>query len=206
MNTEMINYTMTAMNVAQHDWTSLYMKMWAEGVIVDGREVKNTEDLKWLIEDVLYMGNVARIDVKKSRNKNGAIVRSAFIHFHMWDSNYGKFVRDSINHKGKYVVNMSNKTQEPFQNTNYNGNPYFAFYKNINPIQESSNEEMNKEQLVARCVNLEKALEEKTQEVTNFINNERSKLINTIENMRKELQCYQPYAPSEYANNFAQYN
>lgn len=195
MNATTTQYTMSPLKIAEHDWSSLYLKMWADGVIVDGREIQTNEDLQWLVEDVLYMGRVARIDVKKSRSKNGAIFRSAFIHFHMWDTNYGKFARESINHKGNFKVDMSNKTEEPFQNKSHKGTPYFVFYKNLNPVSETPGEEMNKEQLMARCANLEKSLQDKTEEVERFINDERSRLQETIDTLRNAMKCYEPYAP-----------
>ena len=185
---------MTPLKIAQHDWSSLYLKMWAEGVIVDGREIKTNEDLQWLVEDVLYIGRVARIDVKKSRTKSGSIFRSAFIHFHMWDTNYGKFVRESINHKGNFKIDISNKTEEPFQNKTHKGTPYFVFYKNMNPVSETPGEEMNKEQLMARCANLEKSLQDKTIEVERFIKDERTRLQETIDTLRNTMKCYEPYA------------
>lgn len=194
MNATTIQYTMTPLKIAQHDWSSLYLKMWAEGVIVDGREIKTNEDLQWLVEDVLYIGRVARIDVKKSRTKSGSIFRSAFIHFHMWDTNYGKFVRESINHKGNFKIDISNKTEEPFQNKTHKGTPYFVFYKNMNPVSETPGDEMNKEQLMARCENLERSLQDKTIEVERFIKDERTRLQDTIDTLRNTMKCYEPYA------------
>lgn len=194
MNATTIQYTMTPLKIAQHDWSSLYLKMWAEGVIVDGREIKTNEDLQWLVEDVLYIGRVARIDVKKSRTKSGSIFRSAFIHFHMWDTNYGKFVRESINHKGNFKIDISNKTEEPFQNKTHKGTPYFVFYKNMNPVSETPGDEMNKEQLMARCANLERSLQDKTIEVERFIKDERTRLQDTIDTLRNTMKCYEPYA------------
>jgi len=54
---------------------------------------------------------------------------------------------------------------------------------------------MNKEQLMARCANLEKSLQDKTEEVARFINDERSRLQETIETLRNAMKCYEPYAP-----------
>lgn len=196
MNATTTQYTMIPLKIEEHDWSSLYLKMWADGVMVDGREIKTNEDLQWLLEDVLFIGRVARIDVKKSRTKSGAIFRSAFIHFHMWDANYGKFTRDSINHKGNFKVDISNKTHEPFQNMSHAGTPYFVFYKNLNPVSETPSEEMNKEQLMARCANLEKSLQDKTEEVERFITDERERLLDTIHSLRNLLSCYEPYAPA----------
>ena len=193
-NIQDIQHIMKPLSIVSHDWGSLYLKMWADGVVVDGREIHKTEDLKWLVEEVLYMGKVSRIDVKTSRTKSGSQYRAAFIHFHMWDDKYGKFVRDSINHKGKYKVNVSHKTSEPFQNTSHRGEPNFVFYKNINPVQEGTNTDMNKEQLAARCINLEKALKEKSVEVEKFIQEERAQLVDTIEKLREAISLYEPYA------------
>ena len=47
MNATTTQYTMSPLNIAEHDWSSLYLKMWADGVIVDGREIQTNEDLQF---------------------------------------------------------------------------------------------------------------------------------------------------------------
>jgi len=179
-----VKYYMKPLKLQQGDWNSLYLKMWPENVLVDGREITTKDDLKWFVEDVMHYGKVERIDVKSYRSKKNEEHRSAFIHFLFWDDNEGKFLREAITHKGEHKVNMSNTTQLEFQNVNYRGTPYFTFRENFNPCSSTDKEEMTVPQLVDRCEKLEMALKDKREIVEDFINNERELLLSDIQYYR----------------------
>ena len=46
---------MSPLKIEEHDWSSLYLKMWADGVMVDGREIKTNEDLQWRSGKMYYL-------------------------------------------------------------------------------------------------------------------------------------------------------
>ena len=70
-NASTTNYVMLSYELKEHEWKSLYLKSWPEDVIVDGRMINDTEDLKWLIEEVLCIGKVERIDSGSRKNRSG---------------------------------------------------------------------------------------------------------------------------------------
>lgn len=184
LNTETeTRHFMENLKLEEGDWNSLYLKMWPDNVIADGRNIKTKEDLKWLIEDVLKIGRVERIDEVVKDMRNGNMNRSAFIHFVMWDSIYGLNARDEIDNNGIFNASKSYTTQLNFQNNNSrytHMQPFFAFRKNINPCSVSSMEDLTKEQLIRRCKDMEEAFKTKTKFVQDFIENERSTLIDDI--------------------------
>ena len=183
--------TMTAMTPIQFEegqvMPSLYLQMWPEGVIVDGHTIDTKEDLQYFVEESMQYGLVSRIDVKKNRARNGSTYRSAFIHFHMISEEQGRFLLQSIDHKGEHKVDGSNKTDEPFQNKKYSGTPYFVFRENINPVRVENDDEMSLEQAVERCKRLEESLRVKEQEVQDFIFRERRRMQEKVDAYHNQL-------------------
>jgi hypothetical protein len=183
--------TMTAMTPIKFEEgkviPSLYLQMWPEGVIVDGHTIDTKEDLQWFVEEAMQYGLVSRIDVKKNRARNGSTYRSAFIHFHMISEEQGRFLLQSIDHKGEHKVDGSNKTDEPFQNKKYSGTPYFVFRENINPVRVENDDEMSLEQAVERCKRLEESLRVKEQEVQDFIFRERRRMQEKVDAYHNQL-------------------
>jgi len=185
-NASTTNYVMLSYELNEHDWKSLYLKSWPEDVIVDGRMINDTDDLKWLIEEVLCIGKVDRIDAGSRKNRSGKEQKYAFIHFHMWDVCYGKFVRDSIDHKGSYLTDNSSRTEEPFR-TSYGAPVFFRFYKNLNPVATTDYENMNHQQTIMRCKKLEEAFKSKNAEVDRFVKTEYEHLTQIICSLRYEI-------------------
>jgi hypothetical protein len=182
MDTETRHY-MEHLTLTEGDWKSLYLKMWPDNVIADGRSIDTKEDLKWLIEDVLRIGRVERIDEVVKDMRNGNTNRSAFIHFVMWDSKYGLETREEIDTNGIFNASKSRTTMLDFQNSNSrytHTQPFFAFRKNINPCSVATMDDLTKEQLIRRCKDMEEAFKTKTLFVQDFIENERSSLIDEI--------------------------
>jgi hypothetical protein len=183
--------TMTEMTPIQFEegqvMPSLYLQMWPEGVIVDGHTIDTKEDLQYFVEESMQYGLVSRIDVKKNRARNGSTYRSAFIHFHMISAEQGRFLLQSIDHKGEHKVDGSNKTDEPFQNKKYSGTPYFVFRENINPVRVENDDEMSLEQAVERCKRLEESLRVKEQEVQDFIFRERRRMQEKVDAYHNQL-------------------
>jgi hypothetical protein len=174
---------MEQLKLSENDWKSLYLKMWPDNVIADGRSIDTKEDLKWFIEDVLKVGRVERIDEVIKDMRNGHTTRSAFVHFVMWDSIFGLNMRNQIDNDGTFNADRSHTTGLYFQNSDsrYTHNqPFFAFRKNNNPCSASKMEDLTKEQLIRRCKDMEEALSTKTKFVQEFIENERASLVNEI--------------------------
>jgi len=187
MNTQ-VELTMTPMVFEEGEVVpSVYLQMWPENVMVDGREIESKDDLQWFVEEAMQYGKVSRIDVKKNRNRNGGVFRSAFIHFHMMSVEQGKFLLQAISHKGAHKVDGSNKTDEPYQNMKFDGKPFFMFRENLNPARIAEDEEMTREQAVERCKKLEQSLADKGVEVQEFIMRERAGLHGTINGLRATI-------------------
>jgi len=174
---------MEHLKLQENDWKSLYLKMWPDNVIADGRSIDTKEDLIWLVEDVLKLGRVERVDEVVKDMRNGNTTRSAFIHFVMWDSIFGLTTRNEIDTNGVFNATSSHTTGLDFQNSDRrytHKQPFFAFRKNNNPCSASNMEDLTKEQLIRRCKDMEEALATKTKFVQEFIENERSSLVSEI--------------------------
>lgn len=174
---------MEQLKLEENDWKSLYLKMWPDNVIADGRSIDTKDDLKWMIEDVLKIGRVERIDEVVKDMRNGNTMRSAFIHFVMWDSIFGLQTRNEIDNTGVFNAMKSHTTGLDFQNsdTRYSHKqPFFALRKNNNPCSANNMEDLTKEQLIRRCKDMEEALATKTKFVQEFIENERASLVDEI--------------------------
>jgi hypothetical protein len=122
-------YTKTPLHIEDGDWKTLCLKIWNRGIEVDGREIQTTEDLKWLIEDVLCIGYVDRIDESVRKTRIGIEQRVALIHLRVWDQRYGRELRESINEIGCFTADESVKTRKLFRNW-HGGRSFFRFYKN----------------------------------------------------------------------------
>ena len=166
---------------------SLYLQMWPEGVIVDGHTIDTKDDLQWFVEEAMQYGLVSRIDIKQNRARNGSTYRSAFIHFHMISEEQGRFLLQSIDHKGQHKVDGSNKTDEPYQNKTFSGTPYFVFRENIKPVRVENGEEMSLEQAVERCKRMEESLRVKEQEAQEFIVRERRRMQEKVDAYHNQL-------------------
>ena len=127
-NTDSV-YNKTPLHIHDGDWKSLYLKVWNQGVMVDGREIQTVEDLKWLIEDVLFIGYVDRIEEHVRKTRIGIQQRFASIHLHAWDQRYGQELRKSIDELGCFTADESVKTNKLFRNW-HGGRSFFRFYKN----------------------------------------------------------------------------
>lgn len=174
---------MENLNLVENDWKSLYLKMWPDNVVADGRRIETKEDLIWMVEVVLKIGRVERVDEVVKDMRNGKSTRSAFIHFVMWDSIFGLDMRNEIDNNGIFNAMKSHTTGLDFQNsdTRYSHTqPFFSFRKNNNPCSVNTMEDLTKEQLIRRCKDMEEALSTKTKFVQEFIANERTYLVNEI--------------------------
>ena len=182
---------MEQLKLEQGSWTSLYLKMWPKNVIADGKSIDTKEDLKWLIEDVLKVGRVERIDEVVKDMRNGNTNRSAFIHFVMWYSIFGLNMRNDIDESGVFNAYSSHATGLNFQNKDHiykHIQPFFAFRKNNCPCSAIGMEDLTKEQLIRRCKDMEEALAAKSLFVQEFIENERATLIKEIQTHRDIIQ------------------
>lgn len=185
--------TMSALPVNDGDWMSLYLKVLPVDLTFNGVDINSAESLTNLIEYGLHLGKVERIDFSKRTNQDGSTITSAYIHMFMWDSFAGKNCRDTIDNEGSVkFMGIIDETgaQIPFMGKWYNGvtkKRFLTFKKNINPISASSNEEMNKDQLLEKCKKLEKTSETYRDNVENFIRNERAALVQTIRDLKDML-------------------
>lgn len=123
------DYIKTPLHMSDNEWTSIYLKIWNKGVVVDGREIQTVEDLKWLIEDILCIGYVDRIEEHVRKTRIGIVQRFASIHLLAWDQRYGQQLRDSIDEIGCFTADESVKTNNLFRNW-HGGRSFFRFYKN----------------------------------------------------------------------------
>lgn len=186
-------HTMNALPLDRNQWMSLYLKVLPADLTFNGVDINSTESLTNLIEYGLRLGKVERIDFSKRVNQDGSINTSAYIHMFMWDDVYGKNCRDAINEEGsvKFMGVIDEfGNQIPFIGKWYNGvtkKRFLTFKKNINPISASSDEEMNKDQLLEKCKKLEKTSEIYRENVENFIRNERSVLVQTIRDLQDQM-------------------
>lgn len=186
-------HIMNALPVNETEWMSLYLKVLPVDLTFNGVEINSAESLTHLIEYGLCLGKVERIDFSKRVNQDGSTNTSAYIHMFMWDDVYGKSCRDAIDEEGsvKFMgVIDEHGNQIPFMGKWYNGvtkKRFLTFKKNINPISASSNEEMNKDQLLEKCKKLEKTSEIYRENVENFIRNERSVLLQTIRDLQDQM-------------------
>ena len=186
-------HIMNALPVNETEWMSLYLKVLPVDLTFNGVDINSAEGLTHLIEYGLRLGKVERIDFSKRVNHDGSTNTSAYIHMFMWDDVYGKSCRDAIDQEGSVkfmgvIDDLGN--QIPFMGKWYNGvtkKRFLTFKKNINPISASSNEEMNKDQLLEKCKKLEKTSEIYRENVENFIRNERSSLLQTIRELQEML-------------------
>lgn len=185
--------TMNALPVNDGEWMSLYLKVLPVDLTFNGVDINSAETLTHLIEYGLRLGKVERIDFSKRANQDGSINTSAYIHMFMWDDVFGKNCRDSIDQEGsvKFMgVIDEHGNQIPFMGKWYNGvtkKRFLTFKKNINPISASSDEEMNKDQLLEKCKKLEKTSETYRENVENFIRNERASLVQTIRDLQDQM-------------------
>lgn len=180
-------YIMNKLELEEGSWNSLYLRVLPADLVVDGMLVNNEETLKVLIEDKLKIGKVERIDFSERNNHKGNVTRSAYIHFFMWDNLSGKTCRDMIETNGSTRINgYINSLGEfvPFMGQWHNGvgfNRFIELKKNINPISKTTNEEMNKEQLISKCNQYEVRVQELYKKVNDFIDGERLSLIKMVE-------------------------
>lgn len=189
--------TMNALTVNDGEWMSLYLKVLPVDLTFNGVDINSAETLKNVIEYGLHLGKVERIDFSKRVNQDGSTLTSAYIHMFMWDDVSGKNCRDTIDQEGSVklmgvIDELGN--QIPFMGKWYNGvtkKRFLTFKKNINPISASSNEEMNKDQLLEKCKKIEKTSETYRENVENFIRNERSALVQTIRDLKDMLATAQ---------------
>ena len=185
--------TMSALPVNDGEWMSLYLKVLPVDLTFNGVDINSAETLTNLIEYGLHLGKVERIDFSKRVNEDGSTLTSAYIHMFMWDDVSGKNCRDVINNEGsvKFMGIIDEfGNQIPFMGKWYNGvtkKRFLTFKKNINPISASSNEDMNRDQLLEKCKKLEKTSETYRENVENFIRTERSALVQTIRDLKEML-------------------
>jgi hypothetical protein len=189
-------YNMIKLDIAPGEWNSLYLKVLPVDLIVDGKIVSDEKSLKNLIENKLRLGKVERIDFSKRRNYKGDTVTSAYIHFFMWDNRFGLSCRTNIDLFGRivyhgYTINnhLSDTTIVPFIGQWHNGvssERFLEFKKNINPISQSSNADLNVNQLISKIELQDKRILELYEKVNNFIDNERKNLLDQINNKKKK--------------------
>lgn len=195
---------MEPLTLNEGEWSSLYLKVLPQDLVVDGKIVSTEEDLKYLIEEQLLLGKVERIDFSERKDMKGNVVKSAYIHFFMWNKDCGAKIREMINMTNSAVVNgyiSSTGEYREFSGQYHNGvsfGRFLLFKKNINPISKTINNEMNKEQLLNKCTTLEERIEELHKKVENFIIEERSDLIKHIRELETELKtAYEPKSMGE---------
>ena len=195
---------MEPLTLNEGEWNSLYLKVLPQDLVVDGKIVSTEEDLKYLIEEQLLLGKVERIDFSERKDMKGNIVKSAYIHFFMWNKDCGAKIREVINMNNSAVVNgyiSSTGEYREFSGQYHNGvslGRFLLFKKKINPISKTINNEMNKEQLLNKCTTLEERIEELHKKVENFIIGERSELIKHIRELETELKtAYEPKSMGE---------
>ena len=187
-------YNMVKLDIAPGEWNSLYLKVLPVDLIVDGKIVSDEESLTNLIENKLRLGKVERIDFSKRKNYKGDTVTSAYIHFFMWDNRFGLSCRTNIDLFGRvvyhgYTINnhLSDATTVPFIGQWHNGvssERFLEFKKNINPISQSSNADLNVNQLISKIELQDKRILELYEKVNNFIDNERKNLLDQINNKK----------------------
>ena len=172
---------MEPLTLNEGEWNSLYLKVLPQDLVVDGKIVSTEEDLKYLIEEQLLLGKVERIDFSERKDMKGNIVKSAYIHFFMWNKDCGAKIREVINMNNSAVVNgyiSSTGEYREFSGQYHNGVSFGRF--------------LNK------CTTLEERIEELHKKVENFIVGERSELIKHIRELETELKtAYEPKSMGE---------
>ena len=180
-------YVMNKLELEEGSWSSLYVRVLPTDLVVDGVLINNEETLKDLIENKLNLGKVERIDFSERKNHKGMTNRSAYIHFFMWDNMAGSNMRDMIENYGSARVcgyYNSEGQYQAFMGQWHNGasfNRFIEFKKNLNPVSKTTNEEMNKDQLISKCNHYETRVKELFNKVNNFIDGERKMLISLIQ-------------------------
>jgi len=184
---------MPAMEIEKNTWKSLYIKVLPVDLTLHGRDINNEETLKQVIEYDLMLGKVSRIDFTERKGTNGSIQRSAYVHFFLWNAEFGANCRKQIDETGEIVyqgvVNYDG-SYTPFMGKWYNGvskKRFISFRKNLNPISSTEPEEMNKEQLLNNYNKLLENQKKMEQRLEEFIKQEREQLISIADEWR--LRC-----------------
>lgn len=183
-------YVMNKLELSESEWKSLYIRVIPVDLIVDGELVNNESSLKNLIETKLRLGKVERIDFSERKNHKGDMIKSAYVHFFMWDNMAGKNMRFMIDQHGSARVNgYFNELGAftPFAGQWHNGagfGRFIEFKKNINPISQSKNEDMNIQQLIMKCKQYEERVSSLFEKVNTFIDGERQDLTNIIKELK----------------------
>ena len=181
--TEVATNLVPAMVLEPGAWTSLYLKVLPVDLTINGNDINDEAALVELIECGLQLGKVERIDFSHRKTNNGAILKSAYIHFFLWNAVSGAYCRNEIDNRGSVsyagITDMYGMVH-PFMGKWYNGvskNRFLTFKKNNNPISSTNINDVNQEQLAKRCEQLTEHNERLHNTVQQFIHNERSELL-----------------------------
>jgi hypothetical protein len=182
--TEVATNLVPAMVLEPGAWTSLYLKVLPVDLTINGNDINDEAALVELIECGLQLGKVERIDFSHRKTNNGAILKSAYIHFFLWNAVSGAYCRNEIDNHGSVsyagITDMYGGMVHPFMGKWYNGvskNRFLTFKKNNNPISSTNINDVNQEQLAKRCEQLAEQNERLHNTVQQFIHNERSELL-----------------------------
>ena len=165
-------------------WTSLYLKVLPVDLTINGNDINDELALTELIECGLQLGKVERIDFSHRKTNSGAVLKSAYIHFFLWNAVSGAYCRNEIDNRGSIsyagITDMYGGMVHPFMGKWYNGvskNRFLTFKKNTNPISSTNMNDLNQEQMERRIMQLTEHNERLHNTVQEFIQNERSELL-----------------------------
>lgn len=164
-------------------WTSLYLKVLPVDLTINGNDISDEASLTELIECGLQLGKVERIDFSHRKTSTGAVLKSAYIHFFLWNSACGAYCRNTIDNHGSVSyagITDMHGTVHPFMGKWYNGvskKRFLTFKKNTNPISSTNLNEMNHAQLLRKCQQMEEHNQSLHNKVQEFIKKERSDLL-----------------------------
>lgn len=167
----MSHQTETILKLEDKQWTSLYIPMIPNGMLLEGKPFESEEDIKDFLKNKLKIGKVSRIDFI-TKMINNEPVRQAYIHMdHWYDNEDTHIIRNMIDTNGStnitgYAIypEAFNYTQRPitvsFTSSTFTRKlPFIKFKVNWNVIP-SVDEELNVHQLVAKTKRQQEIIDE----------------------------------------------